>query len=57
MNSAFPSTKLEALALAWLNAQDLSGLTPKDILAKYNEALEEMEQANKESKPKQSARY
>ncbi len=35
----FPRTKEEALALIYVQAQDLSNATPEDILAMYNEAV------------------
>lgn len=36
---AFPSDKYEALAMAYLNAQDLSRHTPEQIVQEYVEAL------------------
>lgn len=36
---AFPSDKYEALAMAYLNAQDLSRHTPEQIVQEYAEAL------------------
>lgn len=46
--SDFPSTKYEALAMLYMQSQDLSGLTPKEILEKYDKAYEEI----KDSKQK-----
>ena len=40
--SEFPSSKAEALAMLYLQKQDLSGLTPKQLLEKYEEAYEEI---------------
>ena len=48
---AFPSRKSEALALAWLNAQNISELSPEDILAKFNDAEKRINDADKASKP------
>ena len=36
---AFPSDKYEALAMAYLNAQDLSVYTPEQIVQEYEVAL------------------
>ncbi|MFR3686465.1 MAG: hypothetical protein ACLTXM_15670 [Enterococcus sp.] len=40
--SDFPRTKQEALALLYMQSQDLSGLTPKEILEKYDSAYKEI---------------
>lgn len=48
----FPASKSEALALAWLNAQDLSGLSPEDILAKFDDAEKRIRDAQKAKKPR-----
>lgn len=40
--SDFPSTKYEALAMLYMKNQNLSGLTPKEILEKYDQAYEEI---------------
>lgn len=34
----FPSSEFEALALLYIQNQDLSGLTPEEIYDKYHEA-------------------
>lgn len=36
----FPSSKFEALAMLYLQNQDLSGLTPEEIYDKYQDAYE-----------------
>lgn len=33
----FPSTKIEALTMLYLQKQDLSGLSPEEFLDKYEE--------------------
>lgn len=40
--SDFPSTKNEALTMLYLQNQDLSGLTPKQLLDKYEEVYKEI---------------
>lgn len=40
--SDFPSTKYEALTMLYLQNQDLSGLTPKQLLDKYEEVYKEI---------------
>lgn len=42
--STFPGSKTEALALLYVQSQDLSGKTPKDILDMYDNAYEEIRQ-------------
>lgn len=36
--STFPSKKAEALTMLYLQNQDLTGVTPEEILEKYDEA-------------------
>ncbi len=38
----FPSNKFEALTLLYLQQQDLSGLTPEQVLDKYQDAYSKM---------------
>lgn len=45
---AFPNSKEEALALIYVKSQDLSGKTPEEILALYEEAKKRI--AEEESK-------
>lgn len=33
----FPNSKREVLTMLYLQSQDLSGLTPEDLVDKYNE--------------------
>lgn len=40
--SAFPSSKLEALAMLYMQNQDLSGLTPEEVYDRYQDAYEKM---------------
>ncbi len=38
----FPSNKFEALAMLYLQQQNLSGLTPEQVLDKYQDAYAKM---------------
>lgn len=38
--NTFPSTESQALALLYVQNQDLSGLTPEEIYDKYRDAYE-----------------
>ena len=38
----FPDGKVEALAMLYLQNQDLSGLTPEELLDKYDDAYEKI---------------
>lgn len=40
----FPSTKTEALAMLYLQNQDLSSLTPENLVTKYNETYNKIRQ-------------
>lgn len=44
----FPSNRNEALALIYVQSQDLSGKTPKEINALYWEAYNEIKKDTKE---------
>ncbi len=51
--STFPDSKTAALAMLYVQNQDLSGKTPKDILDMYDDAYEEIRQhMKKKPKPK-----
>lgn len=39
---SFPENKLEALAMLYVQTQDLSGLTPEQLLDKYQEAYDKI---------------
>ena len=45
--STFPSSKLEALAFLYLKNQDISQLSPEELLEKYNETYEKLREHNK----------
>ena len=47
----FPSNKFEALAMLYLENQDLSDLSPSELFAKYKEVYVEIKEAS------QKARY
>lgn len=44
----FPDNKSEALTMLYLQNQDLSNMTPKDIFDKYVETLDLMKKYNKD---------
>jgi hypothetical protein len=46
--STFPQSKYEALAMLYLQNQNLSGLTPGEILDKYDEAYDKIRLRHKE---------
>lgn len=45
--NAFPNSKISALAMLYLQNQDLSSLTPEAILEKYNEAYDKINKCEK----------
>ena len=51
-NKSFPSTKLEALALLYVEKSgDVSSLSPESLLKVYNSAYEKLRKADAENKP------
>lgn len=52
----FPSNKVEALTMLYLDHQDISSLTPTELASKYKEAYEEIHKALK-SKLKTNTLY
>ena len=53
-NKSFPSNKLEALALLYVeNINNISSLSPESLLKKYNSAYEKLRKADAETKPNQ----
>ena len=50
----FPDGKIEALAMLYLQNQDLSNLTPEEILDKYNDAYQRIKDHNRKNRPAQS---
>ena len=56
-NGSFPNTKYEALTLLYLQNQDLSGITPEDLLKKYNEVHSQITKADKTAGAKQRVSY
>lgn len=51
-NKPFPSDKLEALALLYVEkSEDVSELSPKTLLKRYNSAYDELRKADAEKKP------
>lgn len=45
----FPNSEIEALALLYVQNQDLSGLTPEEIYDKYRDAYERMYKYKKDN--------
>lgn len=41
----FPSTKSEALAMLYMQAQDLRNATPEEVVAMYRDALKRIRKA------------
>lgn len=56
MSDAFPSTRVEALTMLFLQKQDLSNLTPEDLAKKYLETFSRIEKSLSTG-IKQQARY
>jgi hypothetical protein len=54
--STFPSTKAEALTLLYLQNQDLSGKSPKEIADLYTSTIEEIREAFR-SQPRKSVKF
>lgn len=47
----FPSTKAEALAMLYVQSQDLSNATPEELLDMYTDAYERIKKANGKKQP------
>lgn len=45
--NTFPSTETEALAMLFVQSQDLSGLSPEEIYDKYRDAYEKIREHHK----------
>ena len=53
-NKSFPSNKLEALALLYVQkSPNLKDLSPESLLKKYNSAYEKIREADAKTKPNQ----
>lgn len=55
--STFPASKLEALAFLYLKNQDISQLSPEELLEKYNETYEKLREHNKVLRNQQMSMY
>ena len=53
--NTFPSSKISALAMLYLEKQDLSNLTPEDLLDKYDEIYVRIKKHNAEKKSSKSS--
>ena len=45
---AFPKSDIEALAMLYVRSQDLTGKTPEELLAMYDDAVASMRAAREE---------
>ena len=52
-DTSFPHTRVQALAMLYLQNQDISHLEPKELYDKYFKVCEELEQARKDHLPPQ----
>lgn len=48
MLKTFPASKFEALALLYVQKQDLSGITPEQLLDMYEDAYQKIKDRNRE---------
>ncbi len=46
----FPDNEIEALALLWVQNQDLSNATPEDLLDKYQDAYDKIKEHKKQKR-------
>lgn len=46
----FPNNRFEALAMLYLENQDLSDLSPSELFAKYNEVYAEIKEAHRKAR-------
>ena len=47
---AFPDNEIEALAMLWLQNQDLSSATPEELLDKYQDAYDKIKEHKKQKR-------
>lgn len=46
----FPGSETEALAMLWLQNQDLSSVTPEELLEKYQDACNKIRERKKQQR-------
>ena len=46
----FPDNEIEALAMLWLQNQDLSSATPEELLDKYQDAYDKIKEHKKQKR-------
>lgn len=46
----FPDNETEALAMLWLQNQDLSSVTPEELLEKYQDACDKIRERKKQQR-------
>jgi len=54
--STFPPNRIEALTMLYLENQDLSMLSPEDLVVKYREVYEQVKKHLVETTPKSKAK-
>jgi hypothetical protein len=47
--NTFPARKTEALAMLYLQKQDLAGISPSELVDKYEEVLDEIKERFREN--------
>lgn len=55
-NKNFPSSKIEALTMLYLQKQDLSNLSPEEVMDKYQETYDKIRERNKEIKSERASK-
>lgn len=55
--STFPSNKTTALTMLYLENQDLSNLTPEELLDKYDEVYDKINEYSKEKRRKKRSTF
>lgn len=55
-NKNFPSSKIEALTMLYLQNQDLSTLSPEEVMDKYQETYDRIRERNKEIKNERASK-
>lgn len=51
MSDVFPTSKIDALTMLYLEQQDLSGLSPETLLDRYDEVYKKLMDYNNKKNP------
>lgn len=51
MSDVFPTSKIDALTMLYLEHQDLSGLSPETLLDRYDDVYKKLMDYNKKKNP------